>query len=132
MSKNTMTAGAAKGAENEGPSHGLATVNEVHLIGRLSAPAQDRELPSGDVLTSFRIVVERIELGPSSRRRVDALECHTWSGRIRRQAQSWTMGDVVELHGALRRRFFRTPGGTRSMTEVAVHRARIVRRAPIG
>jgi len=114
------------------PPAGLASVNEVHLVGRISSPAQLRDLPSGDVLVSFRVVVERIETGVTTRRRVDALDCHSWSGRVRRQAQSWRLGDVVDVRGALRRRFFRTASGTQSITEVEVVSARLVRRAAFG
>lgn len=114
------------------PTVGLAAVNEVHLIGRVSAPAVERAMPSGDVLTGFRIVVHRVQTGVSVRRRVDALDCHTWVARVRKQASAWQIGDVVELHGSLRRRFFRTGAGTQSMTEVEVVRARLVRRAASG
>ena len=111
------------------PRVGLASVNEVHLVGRLSRTAVERVMPSGDVLCSFRVVVQRLEADSAGRRRVDALDCHTWSARVRKQALGWREGDIVELHGALRRRFFRTAAGTQSMTEVEVLSARVVRRA---
>lgn len=124
-----MEAKANTASRAPDPTVGLASVNEVHLVGRLSVPARDRELPSGDMLCHFRVVVERIQQATAGRRRVDAVDCHTWSGRVRRQAQGWRVGDVIELHGALRRRFFRTAAGTQSMTEVEVLSARVVRRA---
>jgi single-strand DNA-binding protein len=125
--------GGVKGTEpGSDPRVGLATVNEVHLVGRVSATAVERRMPSGDVLTSFRVVVDRVEPGDGPRRRVDAVDCHTWSGRVRQQAAGWHDGDVVDLSGALRRRFFRTAAGTQSMTEVEVVRARMVRRAASG
>lgn len=114
------------------PRVGLAAVNDVHLVGRLSAPPLERTLPSGDLLCSFRVVVHRLDGDGTGRRRVDALDCHTWSGKVRRQALGWREGDVLEIRGALRRRFFRTAAGTRSMTEVEVLSARVVRRAGTG
>ena len=111
------------------PTVGLASVNEVHLVGRVSAPATERELPSGDVLTSFRVVVHRVEPTRSGRRVVDAIDCHAWTARVRKQAAGWMVGDVVELEGSLRRRFFRAGGATQSMTEVEVTAGRIVTRA---
>jgi single-strand DNA-binding protein len=103
-------------------------VNVVRLVGRLSAPAVEVVLPSGDTLCSFRVVVGRPEGHPSSQR-VDALECSTVLGRVRRSATSWQAGDVLEVEGAIRRRFFRTPSGAASRVEVEVSSARRVRRA---
>lgn len=113
-----------------GRAEGLATVNEVRLIGRLSLAAEDRELPSGDQLTAFRVVVNRPrDKRRGSRVQIDALECHTWIARVRRAAMTWQVGDVVEVNGSLRRRFFKTGGRLQSMTEVEVLSARRVSRA---
>lgn len=116
--------------ERTGPAGGLATVNEVRLIGRLSLAAEERELPSGDQLTAFRVVVNRPrDKRRGSRVQIDALECHTWVARVRRAAVTWQVGDVVEVNGSLRRRFFKTGGRLQSMTEVEVSSARRVSRA---
>jgi single-strand DNA-binding protein len=113
-----------------GRAEGLATVNEVRLIGRLSLAAEERELPSGDQLTAFRVVVNRPrDKRRGSRVQIDALECHTWIARVRRAAMTWQVGDVIEVNGSLRRRFFKTGGRLQSMTEVEVLSARRVSRA---
>ncbi|MFE6507934.1 single-stranded DNA-binding protein [Nocardioides sp. NPDC057767] len=116
--------------ERMGPAGGLATVNEVRLIGRLSLAAEERELPSGDQLTAFRVVVNRPrDKRRGSRVQIDALECHSWVARVRRAATTWQVGDVIEVNGSLRRRFFKTGGRLQSMTEVEVLTARRVSRA---
>jgi single-strand DNA-binding protein len=106
--------------------------NEARLVGRLSAPAEERELPSGDQLVTFRVVVDR----PAPRRptggravTIDALECVVWTAGLRKAAAGWNPGDVVDLEGSLHRRFWRTPGGLSSRYEVEVNRARRVRKA---
>ena len=107
--------------------------NEVLLVGRLAAAAQERELPSGDALSSFRLVVER----PPARRAtprtravtVDALECVVWTAALRKAAAAWEAGDVLEVQGSLRRRFWRAPTGASSRYEVEVVRAKRVARA---
>ena len=105
--------------------------NEVVLVGRLSAPPMARELPSGDVVTSFRLVVRR----PVSARRgassptVDALECAAWRGDVRRVVRSWSPGDLVQVVGSLRRRFWRSASGAVSTWEVEVAKARRMERA---
>lgn len=116
--------------ERMGPAGGLATVNEVRLIGRLSLAAEEKELPSGDQLTAFRVVVNKPrDKRRGSRVQIDALECHTWVARVRRAAMTWQVGDVIEVNGSLRRRFFKTGGRLQSMTEVEVSSARRVSRA---
>ncbi len=102
--------------------------NDVRLVGRLSAAAVERELPSGDVCTTWRLVVRRptaTRAGPS----IDTIDCLAWVGGVRRQCLRWRPGDVIEVEGALRRRFWRSPGGPTSRCEVEVRRARRVRTA---
>jgi len=108
--------------------------NEVVLTGRLSVDPVSRELPSGDAITTFRVVVRRGEATRSDRARagVDALDCVAWTGRVRRTVQGWAAGDVVEVHGSLRRRFYRVGSGAQSRVEVEVTRARRVRRPTSG
>ena len=48
--------------------------NEVQLTGRLPTSPQARELPSGDTIWSFRLVVRRPE-DPGRRASVDTVEC---------------------------------------------------------
>ena len=102
--------------------------NQVVLVGRLAQTAAERVLPSGDVLCTFRIVVARG--GDRPRPGVDALECVTWSARLRRSVGSWRAGDLVRVEGALRRRFFRASGAVASRVEVEAVSGRLVRRAP--
>ena len=103
--------------------------NEVLLVGRVSGVPEARELPSGDCLVSFRLVVDR----PAGARRppdgvrattVDTLDCTAWTPGLRRSARGLAAGDVVEVTGALRRRFWRAAGGAASRTEVEVAQVR--------
>ncbi|PVG80827.1 single-stranded DNA-binding protein [Nocardioides gansuensis] len=105
----------------------LVPVNEVRLVGRLTAAPAQVELPSGDHLTTFRVVVDRPP--GTSRQRVDTLECAVWSARVRRTVARWGPGDVVEVSGAIRRRFFTAGAGKASRVEVEVAGARVIRRA---
>ena len=89
-------------------------------------------MPSGDSMWSLRVVVPRtLAAGEMARPRgtVDAIECAAWSARMRRAVAGWREGDEVEVHGVLRRRFFRTAAGTASRIEVHVETGRIIRRA---
>jgi single-strand DNA-binding protein len=108
-------------------------VNEVRLVGRLAVDPVSRQLPSGDPLVAFRLVVERPRTGPGSGRggsgssrspTVDTLDCAAWRKDVQRAVLRATAGDVLEVQGALRRRFWRTGGGPASRSEVEVVRVR--------
>ena len=105
--------------------------NEVRLVGRLAVEPVHRELPSGDPLVSFRLVVERdaaavaARAGGSARSpTVDTLECSAWRRDVQRTLARTGPGDVLEVQGALRRRFWRTGAGAASRSEVEVVRVR--------
>jgi single-strand DNA-binding protein len=92
--------------------------NEVLVLGRLSAAAITKLLPSGDEVVSWRLIVDRPPR-PGARN-YDVLSCVAFKARVRRQALSWQPGDIVEVSGALRHRFWRGPTGIQSKCEVEV------------
>jgi len=97
--------------------------NEILLVGRVTTPPSERELPSGDTVRSWRVTVDRDGEEP----RFDVVDCTAWTARLQRSVASWAKGDLVEIEGALRRRFWRTPVGTlASAYDVEVVRARRV------
>lgn len=111
--------------------------NVVHLRGRVSAVDEPRELPSGDWVLTFRLVVRRPPapsragaLGARGRpTQVDTIDVACWSASTRRVAGRLTAQDVVEVDGALRRRFFRAGGAATSRYEVEAGRLRRFRQA---
>lgn len=111
-------------------------VNEVHLVGKLAAEPERRALPSGDVVVTFRLVVARPERAVSARRsagsrapRVDTLDCAAWRADVQRRLGTASAGDVLELRGSLRRRFWRAGSAAVSRSEVEVAQVRRVRSA---
>ena len=108
--------------------------NSVVLVGRVSAAAESRELPSGDEVATFRLVVDRppTRTGAASARRraVDAIDIACWTARTRRNALRLRPDDTVRVEGALRRRFFRAGGAAASRYEVEAASVRIVRTHP--
>ncbi|MBP2703445.1 single-stranded DNA-binding protein [Microbispora sp. RL4-1S] len=99
--------------------------NEVTLVGRLSMAPTDKELPSGTVLTQWRLAVRRPDDHPGHRRS-DAIECATFDDDVRAMLAGWSVDDVVRVEGAMRRRWWR--GGSRF--EVEVRAARREEEAP--
>ncbi|WGL50513.1 single-stranded DNA-binding protein [Nocardioides sp. BP30] len=121
--------GAKRDEGGSTPQLSLISANEVRLVGRLTAPAEERVLASEAVMCTFMMAVERQDNELRSGQRVDVLSCIAWKPRLRRQVLAWIEGDVVEVQGALRKRFFRLAGGTTaSRVEVEVGSARRIRR----
>ncbi|MFL6181101.1 MAG: single-stranded DNA-binding protein [Actinomycetes bacterium] len=103
-------------------------LNEVRLRGRLADRPEVRELPSGDEVVTFRLVVGR-RRSRGSQVSVDTIDCTVWSASLQRRAATWEAGEVLVVEGALRRRFWRSPQGARSRYDVEVQKVTRVRRA---
>jgi single-strand DNA-binding protein len=103
--------------------------NAVQLRGRVSSAPVERELPSGAVITTFRISVVRARtpMTSGSNQTVDWVDCTAWSSRSRRSVGGWQVGDEVHVSGALRRRFYRAGVGAATRLEVEVLGARRAR-----
>ncbi len=89
------------------------SLNDCLLRGRVSALATDRELPSGEHVVEFRLIVSRTE-----REGVDTLDIAAWSGKSRRTALSLKAGEWVEIAGSIRRRFWQGPAGLASRWQI--------------
>jgi single-strand DNA-binding protein len=103
--------------------------NAVELRGRVCSVPVERELPSGAVISTFRLSVARAKtaMTTGSSQTVDWVDCTAWTGRTRRSVSSWAVGDQVEISGALRRRFYRSGDGSSTRLEVEVLSARRAR-----
>ncbi len=106
--------------------------NTVRLRGKVTTAPEERELPSGTKIVTIRLSVPR-EQSPmtrSSKQTADWVDCAAWGANARRRVAGWRLGDIVEVDGALRRRFHRSPGGTATRLEVEIIGGRLVSRAP--
>jgi single-strand DNA-binding protein len=103
--------------------------NDVVVVGELTPPVEARERADGAQVLSFRVAVRSPTAGnvrdpasrepnPSSRR--DILDCVVSSGALRRRLESYRPGDVLELAGSLRHRFWNTAGRVQSRYEIEV------------
>jgi single-strand DNA-binding protein len=116
-------------ADRSAALSGESTDNMVALRGRISSAPVERELPSGTVITTFRLSVPRARtpMTAGSTQSVDWVDCAAWSARSRRTVGGWAVGDEVEVTGALRRRHFRAGEASTSRLEVEVLSARRAR-----
>ncbi|MEY4438532.1 MAG: hypothetical protein RL249_944 [Actinomycetota bacterium] len=81
------------------------SLNDLLLRGRVSAPATTKELPSGDKVVEFRLIVTRAE-----REGVDTLDIAAW---LTLQGDEW-----IEVSGSIHRRFWQSPTGVASRWQI--------------
>ena len=97
------------------------SLNDLLLRGRVSAQALEKELPSGDKIVEFRLIVSR-----QRRDGVGTLDIAAWSAKSRRIALTLKPDEWIEVSGAIHRRFWRGAGGLASRWQVeAVEISRI-------
>lgn len=92
----------------------------VELIGRLGKVVDHKELPSGDRITTFSVIVDRAAQERVGRTTVDTIPCQTSRISLASKVEAWEPGTEVVVQGVLRRRFWRGVGGLGSALEVDV------------
>ena len=88
----------------------ISPCNLAVLSGCLSSPPRRRALESGSVLLNLEVTVAH----PDARADTVPVSVFDPAAAVERLAE----GDAVVVVGAVRRRFYRTPTGTASRTEV--------------
>lgn len=102
-------------------------VNAVQICGRVARAPVQRSLPSGDTLTTVRVIVRRsARARRRSRITVDTFECVAWTARLQRTLARLEPDDVVQVEGELRRRFRRVDGAPVSRVEIEMASCRRV------
>ena len=97
------------------------SLNDVVLRGRVSREAIEKELPSGDKVVEFRLIITREKTTG-----VDTLDIGAWSSKARRTALTLKADEWVEISGGVHRRFWRGVSGLASRWQVeAVEISRI-------
>ena len=89
------------------------SLNDLLLRGRVSADAVSKELPSGDTVVEFRLIVSRLE-----REGVDTLDIAAWSAKMRKLALSLKPDEWIEVSGSVHRRFWQSPSGLASRWQI--------------
>ena len=89
------------------------SLNDLLLRGRVSAPATSKELPSGDKVVEFRLIITR-----SEREGVDTLDIAAWSAKSRKIALTLQGDEWIEVSGSIHRRFWQSPTGVASRWQI--------------
>ena len=89
------------------------SLNDLLLRGRVSQEAIEKELPSGDKVVEFRLIVSR-----EKQSGVDTLDIGAWSAKARRVALTLIADEWIEVSGSIHRRFWSAPTGLASRRQV--------------
>jgi single-strand DNA-binding protein len=100
-------------SKDKAPDQIDLSLNDLLLRGRVSAPATVKELPSGDKVVEFRLIITRTD-----RDGVDTLDIAAWSAKSRKTALSLKGDEWVEISGSVHRRFWQAPTGLASRWQV--------------
>ena len=104
-------------------------VNEIVLVGRLSGEPEWKPLPGGGRVVVWRLTVEH----PGARSpqdSIDTIRCVAFQPAVQQGIREWRHGDLIEVRGSLRHRFWRSPTGPRGLYEVEA--ATATRHRPAG
>lgn len=116
--------------------------NEIVVVGELTAPVEPRRRTDGGEVLTFRVAVRGATAGPSRdltptrpievglAGRRDVLDCVVSAIVVRRRLETYRAGDVIELSGSLRHRFWNTAGQVQSRYEIEVVTLKRLARAP--
>ena len=89
------------------------SLNDLVLRGRVSQEAIEKELPSGDKVVEFRLIITREKLSG-----VDTLDIGAWNAKARRSALTLKADEWIEISGSIHRRFWSAPTGLASRWQV--------------
>jgi single-strand DNA-binding protein len=107
------TKSGSKSTQKKADSEEDYSLNDLLLRGRVSQEAIEKELPSGDKVVEFRLIVSREKLSG-----VDTLDIGAWSAKARRVALTLTADEWIEVSGSIHRRFWSAPTGLASRWQV--------------
>lgn len=95
-------------------------MNNVNLIGRLTASPELRHIDSGKSVCSFSVAVEDTFKDADGNTVVDYIDCVAWNNQAEFLCKWFDKGVRVGITGKLKTRKYEKDGQTRKITEVLV------------
>lgn len=94
-------------------------LNNVVLMGRLTATPELKQTNSGIEVTSFTIAIDRGYAKPGEERQTDFIDCTAWRGTAKFITSYFTKGQMLAVTGEIQTRNFEDKNGNkRKATEV--------------
>lgn len=98
-------------------------INNVILMGRMTADAELRATQGGKYVTSFSIAVER-DFKQNGERQTDFINIVAWGKTAEFIANYFSKGDMIAVSGSIQTRNYEDKNGNkRTATEVIVDKA---------
>jgi single-strand DNA-binding protein len=108
---------------------GIALLNRVILIGRLTKDPELRYTPSGDAVTTFTIAVDRPFSGQQEKREADFIPVVTWRQLAETCANYLLKGRLTAVEGRIQVRNYDNNEGRRVyVTEIVADEVTILSR----
>lgn len=94
-------------------------INNVVLMGRLTATPELRQTNSGTEVTSFTLAIDRGYAKPGEERQTDFINCTAWRGTAKFITSYFTKGQMLAVTGEIQSRNYEDKeGNKRTTTEV--------------
>lgn len=99
-------------------------LNNVALMGRLTATPELKQTASGVSVTSFTLAVERSFVKQGEERQADFIDCVAWRNTAEFISRYFQKGSMIAVTGAIQTRSYEDKNGNkRKATEVLVSQA---------
>lgn len=99
-------------------------LNNVVLMGRLTATPELRNTANGVAVTSFTLAVERSFVKQGEQRQADFIDCIAWRNTAEFIARYFQKGSMIAVTGSIQTRNYEDKNGNkRKATEVVIDSA---------
>lgn len=99
-------------------------INNVVIMGRLTADPELRQTPNGIEVTSFCVAVDRGYVRQGEERQADFINCVAWRQSAKFITSYFRKGSMIALTGSIQTRNYEDKNGNkRTATEVVVDNA---------
>lgn len=98
-------------------------INNVVLLGRLTAAPELRTTNTGTNVTSFTLAVDRRFQQKGSEKQTDFIRCVAWRHTAEFINKYFSKGDLIAVTGEIQTRKYEVDGNERTATEILVDNA---------
>lgn len=98
-------------------------MNDVVLMGRLTADPELKQTPSGVFVTTFTVAVNRSYVKQGEERQADFINCVAWRGTAEFITKYFLKGQMIAVQGSIQTRSYEDKqGNKRKAVEVVVEK----------